>query len=163
MTKPNSRHLTTGTFNYVVKDPDCITHWAGSLDQGLTRTFAGCVPELDGAVCIAWLLADSYYRPSSLALSTGHDHCSGRTFEGHSAASGVLRELFEVIEYPASCQANRESFFCCISRFHLIPNQPSKIRAGPPANPSPAPSADPSSTQRKMSNHRYARRADTEL
>ena len=24
MTKPISYHLTTGTFNYVVKDPDCI-------------------------------------------------------------------------------------------------------------------------------------------
>ena len=30
MTKPNLHHLTTGTFNYVVKDPDCI---------GLNRQF----------------------------------------------------------------------------------------------------------------------------
>ena len=30
MTKPISYHLTTGTFNYVVKDPDCI-HLSGQL------------------------------------------------------------------------------------------------------------------------------------
>ena len=30
MTKPISYHLTTGTFNYVVKDPNCI-HLSGQL------------------------------------------------------------------------------------------------------------------------------------
>ena len=30
MTKPISYHLTTGTFNYVVKDPDCI-HLSGQF------------------------------------------------------------------------------------------------------------------------------------
>ena len=43
-----SRHLTTGTFNYVVKDPDCIRTRRAVLDQGPTPSKAQlCVLELD--------------------------------------------------------------------------------------------------------------------
>ena len=47
MTKPISYHLTTGTFNYVVKDPNCI-HLSGQLwikdEIGISQI---CVLELD--------------------------------------------------------------------------------------------------------------------
>jgi hypothetical protein len=47
MTKPISHHLTTGTFNYVVKDPNCI-HLSGQLwikdEIGISQI---CVLELD--------------------------------------------------------------------------------------------------------------------
>ena len=65
MTKPISYHLTTGTFNYVVKDPDCI-HLSGQLwikdEIGISQI---CVLELDAllVVCICCLL-----RPLVLCL-----------------------------------------------------------------------------------------------
>ena len=47
MTKPISHHLTTGTFNYVVKDPNCI-HLSGQLwikdEIGISQI---CVLELE--------------------------------------------------------------------------------------------------------------------
>ena len=58
MTKPISHHLTTGTFNYVVKDPNCI-HLSGQLwikdEIGISQI---CVLELDAllVVCICRLL-----------------------------------------------------------------------------------------------------------
>jgi hypothetical protein len=56
MTKPNSHHLTTGTFNYVVKDPNCF-RLSGQLwikDQpGRSRVR---VLELDGAVFSSYCL-----------------------------------------------------------------------------------------------------------
>jgi len=52
MTKPISHHLTTGTFNYVVKDPNCF-RLSGQLwikdSAGFIKTKPR-VLELDGAV-----------------------------------------------------------------------------------------------------------------
>ena len=61
MTKPISYHLTTGMFNYVVKDPNCI-HLGGQLwikdEIGIGQI---CVLELDALliVCICCLLDPS--------------------------------------------------------------------------------------------------------
>jgi hypothetical protein len=52
MTKPISYHLTTGTFNYVVKDPNCI-HLSGQLwikdEIGISQI---CVLELDALLVV---------------------------------------------------------------------------------------------------------------
>ena len=64
---------------------------------------AGCVLELDGAVCIAWCLLSPPFACISPYLLAG--------FEGHSVASGVLRELFETIQTRAVCQATFFNFF----------------------------------------------------
>ena len=53
MTKPISYHLTTGTFNYVVKDPACIRLSGQVVDQGTTGHSHGCVLELD-ALHVDW-------------------------------------------------------------------------------------------------------------
>ena len=64
MTKPISHHLTTGTFNYVVKDPNCI-HLSGQLwikdEIGISQI---CVLELDAllsSVFAAYLICLSFY------------------------------------------------------------------------------------------------------
>jgi len=57
---------------------------------------AGCVPELDGAVCFALCLL----RPGRLQIVA-----AACFLPGHSVASGVLRELFKVIQPRGSCQA----------------------------------------------------------
>ena len=51
MTKPISHHLTTGTFNYVVKDPDC-SRLSGQfwIKDQLRAKPQVCVLELDCAV-----------------------------------------------------------------------------------------------------------------
>jgi hypothetical protein len=67
MTKPISYHLTTGTFNYVVKDPNCI-HLSGQLwikdEIGISQI---CVLELDAllsSVVTAYLhLSIDFFEP----------------------------------------------------------------------------------------------------
>src|SRR5580692_10555035 len=67
MTKPISHHLTTGTFNYVVKDPDCI-HLSGQLwikdEIGISQI---CVLELDALLSSVFAaysdLSSYFYRP----------------------------------------------------------------------------------------------------
>jgi hypothetical protein len=68
MTKPISHHLTTGTFNYVVKDPNCI-HLSGQLwikdEIGISQI---CVLELDALLSsvLAAYLNPSFYFFSAL-------------------------------------------------------------------------------------------------
>jgi len=50
MTKPISHHLTTGTFNYVVKDPNCFRLSGQLWIKDLPGRSRICVLELDGAV-----------------------------------------------------------------------------------------------------------------
>ena len=64
MTKPISHHLTTGTFNYVVKDPNCI-RLSGQLwikdEIGISQI---CVLELDAllsSVLAAYLVPSPYF------------------------------------------------------------------------------------------------------
>jgi hypothetical protein len=65
MTKPISYHLTTGTFNYVVKDPNCI-HLSGQLwikdEIGISQI---CVLELDALVSSVFA---AYFRSLVLFL-----------------------------------------------------------------------------------------------
>jgi hypothetical protein len=68
MTKPISHHLTTGTFNYVVKDPNCNPPERAALDQGPIRTSRICVLEL-GALyqsSVGLLLAPVQIRGTTL-------------------------------------------------------------------------------------------------
>jgi hypothetical protein len=59
MTKPISYHLTTGTFNYVVKDPNCI-RLSGQLwikdEIGISQI---CVLELDALLSSSVITAYS--------------------------------------------------------------------------------------------------------
>ena len=74
MTKPISHHLTTGTFNYVVKDPNCNPPERAALDQGLTQHSQICVLELDALDC-RLVLTDAerptldYFLPPAAKLS----------------------------------------------------------------------------------------------
>jgi hypothetical protein len=71
MTKPISHHLTTGTFNYVVKDPNCI-HLSGQLwikdEIGISQI---CVLELDALLSSVFTAYSdlSFYFFSALLLA----------------------------------------------------------------------------------------------
>ena len=73
-------------------------HWAGSFGSRTMASIAGCVLELDGAVC--W--------PCSLH-GARTAHCS--SFSGRSVSSGVLRELFKIIELERLCQLSNSFLF----------------------------------------------------
>src|SRR5271155_5056771 len=66
MTKPISYHLTTGTFNYVVKDPNCI-HLSGQLwikdEIGISQI---CVLELDALLSSVLTFYRLYFGPSRI-------------------------------------------------------------------------------------------------
>src|ERR1035441_6229577 len=60
---------------------------------------------------------------------------SASTFEGHSEASDVLRELFKVIQVPAACQAEIE-LLCDFQLFSTVsdPRIPRLSRSNPVRN-----------------------------
>ena len=85
-----SRHLTTGTFNYVVKDPDCIRTRRAVLDQGPTPDKAQlCVLELDALYVLSE--ASGMYSPASR-------QCFARTFQCYRSSLLVsTRNLLSIL------------------------------------------------------------------
>ena len=67
MTKPISYHLTTGTFNYVVKDPNCI-RLSGQLwikdEIGISQIRVLELDALLSSVFTAYLDLSSYFLPA---------------------------------------------------------------------------------------------------
>ena len=129
MTKPISHHLTTGTFNYVVKDPNCF-RLSGQLwikDQpGRNRIR---VLELDGAVYFVCLAAGSRVLLLRLGGSPRPVHSNHRTRPNLTLTSRVTQQQ---VTFCAN--------FSRLSEFHPHVNQNSDFLSRKSARPCGFPS-----------------------
>ena len=111
MTKPNFASSHDWHVQLCCQRSQLHPHWAGSFGSRTKTSSAGRVLELDGAVCCRCFQWAGTASCSSLKY---------RLRTGRSRASGVLRELFKIIEVRRLCQPFASTFFV---RSGLIPQK----------------------------------------
>jgi hypothetical protein len=94
-----SRHLTTGTFNYVVKDPELRTHWTGSFGS---RNNSGQSLRLVSSNLIALFMSSG---PESIR------RIPGRLLSSPGMLEAFRANFLRVSGFDPSCQLPGPFFF----------------------------------------------------